>query len=174
LFIGYHVYVTVTIATGERTDTHQSLALIGHLARVARRGTERALEPLGLRPRHLIALTLLRDGGPATQQALIEALRIDPSNLVGLLNELEQRKLLVRERDREDRRRHIVALSPAGAKTVHRAERALAAVQEDVLERLSDGERDTLHDLLLRAAGGGPQCTEAVAEDLAAATDADC
>ena len=141
---------------------------MSHLARVARRGTEQALAPLGLRPRHLVALTLLRAQGPATQQALIEALRIDPSNLVGLLNELEQRRLLVRERDPGDRRRHIVALSPAGAKTVRRAERALAAVQDDVLQSLSGDERDTLHDLLLRAAGGrlpSTACTEVVAED---------
>jgi len=158
----------VTTATDQGTDTHQSLALMSHLARVARRGTEQALAPLGLRPRHLVALTLLRDQGPATQQALIEALRIDPSNLVGLLNELEQRKLLVRERDQEDRRRHIVVLSAAGAKTVRRAERALAAVQDDVLQSLSGDERDTLHDLLLRAAGGqlpSTSCTEVVAED---------
>jgi len=156
------------IATGQTADTHQSLALINHMARVARRGSETALAPLGLRPRHLVALTLLRDHGPATQQALIEALRIDPSNLVGLLNELEQRKLLVRERDPGDRRRHIVALSQAGERTLRQAEGRLAAVQDDVLAPLSGDERDTLHDLLLRAAGGrlpSTACTEVVAED---------
>ena len=55
-------------ATDQGTDTNQSLALMSHLARVARRGTEQALAPLGLRPRHLIALTLLRDRGPATSR----------------------------------------------------------------------------------------------------------
>ena len=69
---------------------------MNHMARVAQRdgAGDRRSRRWGLRPRHLVALTLLRDQGPATQQALIEALRIDPSNLVGLLNELEQRKLL--------------------------------------------------------------------------------
>ena len=50
-----------------RTDTaaatHQSLVLITHLARVVQRGSETALDPGGLRPRHLIALTILRDHG---------------------------------------------------------------------------------------------------------------
>jgi DNA-binding MarR family transcriptional regulator len=147
--------------------THQSLALVDHLARVARRGSEAALAPLGLRPRHLVALTLLRDHGTATQQALLEALRIDPSNLVGLLNELERDQLLVRERDPEDRRRHIVELSPLGRTTLEQAERSLAAVQDDVLAALGEDERDALHALLLRAAGGrlpAGGCAEAAAE----------
>jgi DNA-binding MarR family transcriptional regulator len=60
----------------------------------------------------------------------------------------------MRQRDPEDRRRHIVELSLAGSATLERAERALAAVQDDVLGALDDKERATLHALLLRAAGG--------------------
>ena len=93
-------------ATADRTAvTHQSLALVNHLARVSRRGSEEALAPLGLRPLHLVALTLLRDHGSATQQALAEALRIDASNLVGLLNDLERDEFLVRQRDQTARAR---------------------------------------------------------------------
>jgi MarR family transcriptional regulator, lower aerobic nicotinate degradation pathway regulator len=149
------------------TVTHQSLALVNHLARVSRRGSEAALAPLGLRPLHLVALTLLRDHGSATQQALAETMRIDPSNLVGLLNDLEREEFLVRQRDPGDRRRHIVELSQAGRASLERAERALAAVQDDVLGTLDDDERATLHALLLRAAGGqfpGSECVEAASE----------
>jgi DNA-binding MarR family transcriptional regulator len=120
-----------------------------------------------LRPLHLVALTLLRDHGSATQQGLAEALRIDASNLVGLLNDLEGEQLLLRKRDPEDRRRHIVEISAAGRAKLERAERRLAAVQDDVLGALNDEERATLHELLLRAAGGqlpGGGCTEAVVE----------
>src|SRR3977135_3883992 len=89
-----------------RTDTaaatHQSLVLISHLARIAQRGSETVLDPSGLRPRHLVALNVLRDHGATTQGALGEALRLDPSNLVGLLNELEQRGLLESRRDPAD------------------------------------------------------------------------
>jgi DNA-binding MarR family transcriptional regulator len=146
------------------TSSHQSLALVNHLARVARRGSDAALSPLGLRPLQLVALTLLRDHGSANQQALAEALRLDASNLVGLLNELESQALLVRQRDPDDRRRHIVAISARGRATLERAERALAAVQDEVLTALSEEERETLYELLLRAAGGqlpdGACCAE--------------
>jgi DNA-binding MarR family transcriptional regulator len=143
--------------------TYQSLVLIHHLERIARRRFETAIEPTGLRPRHVQALTILRDHGAMSQGALGDALRLDPANLVGLLNELEQRALLERRRDPDDRRRHIVELSPAGRTTLTSAESALAAVQNDVLSGLDDDERCTLHTLLLRAAAkqiANDTCTE--------------
>src|SRR3989449_10447349 len=98
-----------------KTVTDQRLLpLLEHLARVGRREFETTLAPGGLRPRHLIALKLLREEGPASQQGLTEALRLDPSNVVALLNELEERELITRRRDPSDRRRHIVEISPRG------------------------------------------------------------
>jgi DNA-binding MarR family transcriptional regulator len=166
-------------AMASRTDTtaetHQSLVLISHLARITQRSSEAALDPAGLRPRHLVALTLLRDNAEMTQGALGEALRLDPSNLVGLLNELEERGLLVRRRDPSDRRRHIVELSAAGGEALQQAEQALFSVQDDVLGALDEDERATLHALLLRAAGGQlprDACARAVHEDGLPADDA--
>jgi DNA-binding MarR family transcriptional regulator len=131
------------------------LPLIEYLARVARRAYEAGhfVEAGCLRPRQLVALNLLHEHGPLSQQALGEALSLDPSNVVGLLNELEERGLITRQRDPADRRRHIVSLSPAG-----QAEAAtggqLAAIEDDVLKALSPAERATLHELLQRAVGG--------------------
>ena len=144
---------SVTSST-ETAASYQSLALLDHLSRVARREADGAPDPDGLRPRHLVAMTLLRDHGAASQQALAEALRLDPSNLVGLLNDLESRGLVTRRRDPDDRRRHNVELAPAGQTTLHAAERRLAAVENKVLGALSADERCTLHGLLIRAAGG--------------------
>ncbi|MGO9973651.1 MAG: MarR family winged helix-turn-helix transcriptional regulator [Solirubrobacteraceae bacterium] len=151
------------------SDTsRQSLVLINHLARIARRSSEAALEPTGLRPRHLVALTILRDHGAMTQTVLGEALRLDPTNLVGLLNELEQQGLLERRRDPDDRRRHIVEISNAGRTALTQAEHALASVQDEVLSGLNEDERTALHALLSRAADGRIACNHscaAAAED---------
>jgi DNA-binding MarR family transcriptional regulator len=133
--------------------SHQSLVLISHLARIARRSSETALEPTGLRPRHLVALTILRDRGAISQVALGEALSLDPTNLVGLLNELEEASLLERRRDPQDRRRHIVELTDPGRTALSHAELALASVQDQVLASLNEDERDALHALLIRATG---------------------
>jgi DNA-binding MarR family transcriptional regulator len=135
------------------------LPLLEHLARVGRRAAEITLEPGGLRPRHLIGLKLLSERGPASQQALADSLSLDPSNVVGLLNELEDRGLITRRRDSADRRRHIVELSPRGEKQLCSAYDRLRRVDDDLLSPLSAQERATLYDLLVRAVGAKtPPC----------------
>jgi DNA-binding MarR family transcriptional regulator len=118
---------------------HRSSALLDHLARLTRSRSESALAPLGLRPRHLVALTVLRDHGGGTQQNLAAALQIDRTNLVGLLNDLESAGLISRRRAEDDRRRHLVELTPA---------------EDEVLGALDDEQRETLYRLLQRATAG--------------------
>jgi DNA-binding MarR family transcriptional regulator len=137
-----------------RSAHHSFSALLDHLARLTRVQTEATLETLGLRPRHLVALTVLREHAPATQQSLAAAIAIDRTNLVGLLNELEHAGYVERVRSTEDRRRHIVELTPAGERALADAERALQQAEEEVFHGLDDDERATLHALLQRAAAG--------------------
>jgi DNA-binding MarR family transcriptional regulator len=144
---------------------HRSAALLDHVARRMRLRGESALAPLGLRPRHLVALTVLRDHGGSTQQALSATLQIDRTNLVGLLNELEADKLIERRRSAEDRRRHIVELTRAGEAKLAKAEFALAAVEDEVLAALDVEERETLYRLLHRAT------TDHVGDCVSAAAD---
>ena len=134
---------------------HRSGALLDHLARRMRLRAESVLAPLGLRPRHLVALTVLRVRDGITQQALSVTLEMDGTNIVGLLNELEAADLIERRRSPEDRRRHVVALTDAGAKRLADAERALVTVEDEVLGALDDSQREVLNNLLLQAARGG-------------------
>ena len=152
------------IASPTDTVRLSSLALLSHLARLARARAESALAPLGLRARHLIALTTLRNSGSGTQQALAAALEIDPTNLVGLLNELETDGLITRRRSVDDRRRHIVELTEDGARRLADAEVALAAVEADVLGALDPEQQDTFYRLLRQATTGHvAECNAAVA-----------
>ncbi|HTF07336.1 MAG TPA: MarR family transcriptional regulator [Asanoa sp.] len=141
---------------------HHLLPLIEHLARLGRRAAETSMSPGGLRPRHLIALKLLSEHGPAGQQGLADALCLDPSNVVGLLNELEERGLVTRRRDPADRRRHIVELSPSGEDELTLAHSRFAKIEDDLFSALNIEERDTLYHLLARSAGVEPsQCAAA-------------
>jgi DNA-binding MarR family transcriptional regulator len=132
----------------------QVLPLIEYLARVARRAYDTCQAPGCLRPRHLIALSVLHERGPLSQQALGEALSLDPSNVVGLLNELEERGLVARKRDPADRRRHIVSLSAAGGTELAASDAEATRIEDDLLAALSPAERAQLRDLLTRAVGG--------------------
>jgi DNA-binding MarR family transcriptional regulator len=141
-----------TTTAGQATvEGQQILPLIDHLARVGRRATEACMSADCLRPRHMIALRLLGDRGPMTQHALGLALSLDPSNVVGLHNELEERGLITRRRDPADRRRHIVGLSAAGSGEVAQTYSQFGVVEDELFKALTADERAALYGLLSRA-----------------------
>ncbi|TDC38465.1 MarR family transcriptional regulator [Micromonospora sp. 15K316] len=139
--------------------------LLDHLARRMRLRAESVLAPFGLRPRHLIALTALRDAGGISQQGLASTLQIDSTNVVGLLNDLEAAQLVERRRSPEDRRRHMVYLTESGANRLNEAECALEGGEAEVLSALTPDEREALYELLRRATHGGWHITCSVTED---------
>ncbi|WP_175441282.1 MarR family winged helix-turn-helix transcriptional regulator [Micromonospora humi] len=150
------------MSAGPAESERRSGPLLQHLARRMLLRSESALTPLGLRPRHLVALTVLRDSDGISQQGLAGTLQIDGTNVVGLLNDLEAAGLVERRRSPEDRRRHVVSLTAAGTKRLGEAECALADAEDDVLGALAPGERDQLYDLLRRASQGcATPCAEA-------------
>jgi MarR family transcriptional regulator, lower aerobic nicotinate degradation pathway regulator len=110
-----------------------------------------ALKPLQLTPRHLQVLDELRQA-PLSQQALADRVGVDPTKLVGLLNDLEGRHLVLRRRDPDDRRRHIVENSREGEARVDAALAAAAAVEDELLAWLDVGQRAQLRELLVLAA----------------------
>jgi DNA-binding MarR family transcriptional regulator len=144
---------------------HRSGALLDHLARRMRLRAESVLAPLGLRPRHLVTLTVLRQQGDCPQQELSDTLEMDGTNVVGLLNELESADLVERRRSPEDRRRHVVVLTDKGAHVLAKAECALAAVENDVLGALDETQRETLYSLLQQAVSGTPVICSGVNDD---------
>jgi DNA-binding MarR family transcriptional regulator len=129
-----------------------SLALLTRLAKmVYRRSSE---ERLGMTLRHFVTLSYLRDHPSAPQQDLGDALCVDASNLVLLLNELESAELAERRRDPSDRRRHLVRLTASGDAALQRAEAAQEEIEAELLHTLSPDERATLRMLLARALAG--------------------
>jgi DNA-binding MarR family transcriptional regulator len=134
----------------------QATVLIARVARVVRQQFEQVLAPLGLRQRQVVALSYLRGHGPTAQQQLADRLRMDASSMVCLLNELEENQLVVRHRDRTDRRRGLIELSPRGELALLEVDRAVQTVEDEMLTRLDAGERGTLQKLLAKLELGEP------------------
>jgi DNA-binding MarR family transcriptional regulator len=124
----------------------QSGPLLELIGRRIRTEAESEIETFNLRPRHVIALTLLQLVGEQSQSDLGEALRIDRTNLVGLLNDLESAELIDRRRSPEDRRRHTVSLTPTGTRRLAELEDALAEAEQRVLKVLNTPKRAATHD----------------------------
>src|SRR4051794_39489143 len=137
------------------------------LGRITTHRFTEALEPFGIRPRHVAALIELRDSGQVTQQSLCGQLHVDPTNLVAILNELEQRGLATRRRDPEDRRRHIVEVSKKGLAMIEKASEVMDGVEEELVEGLDSGEREQLEAALAaiwETSGGYEAYSEAADE----------
>src|SRR5438876_3394943 len=111
-----------------------------------------AFEETGLHPYHFGVLIALSEGSHATQGAIADSLGYDRGQLVGLLDELEERGLVERKRDPGDRRRHLVELTTDGKRKLKELRALTKQVEEDFLAPLNEAQRDQLHALLLQLA----------------------
>jgi MarR family transcriptional regulator, lower aerobic nicotinate degradation pathway regulator len=125
--------------------------LLVKIGRATERWYTEALKPSGLTPRHLGVLFEVQ-ALPTSQQALIDSIGVDPSKLVGLLNDLESEGLIVRRRDPEDRRRHIVEVSELGRSRLEAAKKAAAAVEDQLFAGINAEQRAELLNVLAQVA----------------------
>jgi DNA-binding MarR family transcriptional regulator len=118
---------------------------------IHRRSSE---ELLGMRVKPYIALGFIRDHPGVSQQELETAMFMDANGVVLLLNELESARYLIRRRDVQDRRRHIIELTSAGRHALERADKARETLEGEVLAVLNPEERATLKNLMWRVLEG--------------------
>src|ERR671930_2288972 len=126
--------------------------LLKRLGFAAKERATEAYEETGLHPYHYAVLLVLDEGQRDTQGSIADALGYDRGQLVGLLDELEERGLVERRRDPDDRRRHIVRLTAEGKRVLRRLRALARQIEDDFLAPLTDEERANLHALLLRLA----------------------
>jgi MarR family transcriptional regulator, lower aerobic nicotinate degradation pathway regulator len=129
-----------------------STFLLKRLGFTAKELSMKAYQETGLHPYHHGILTVLGERSLDTQGAIADALGYDRGQLVGLLDDLEERGLVERQRDPSDRRRHIVRLTPDGEKMLRRLRALSRQIEDEFLSPLSEEERGDLHALLYRLA----------------------
>jgi DNA-binding MarR family transcriptional regulator len=127
--------------------------LLGQAALRADRLVTAALADEGLRRHHYAVLATLADHGPASQAELGRRLWIDRRDMHAVLTDLERDGLVSRARDAVDRRRNVVAVTPAAAPALARLDALVADAQAALLAPLDEAERAQLLDLLARVVG---------------------
>jgi len=101
-----------------------------------------ALQPLDVEPRHLGTLRALRIVGPATQGDLALLLDVSPATVVQLVDHLERRGLVSRQRDESDRRAYRLHLNDEAGQVVEQATGLSRAIFDARLDAADD------HDLV--------------------------
>lgn len=110
------------------------------------------LTTLQLSPPDAGILRLLRMAAGISQQELSAKLQIHPSRLVAILDNLEQRKLVERKPNPQDRRLYSLHLTKDGSEVLERIGKLAREHQDALLSSLSGDELGTLTELLHRIA----------------------
>ena len=104
-------------------------------------------------------LAILGEGARETQATIADALALDPSRLVALLDSLEQRNMVARHRDPLDRRRHVVSITQAGRRELDRIRAIVRLLEDEFFAPLDAASREVLHPMLVQlAAQNDPSC----------------
>jgi DNA-binding MarR family transcriptional regulator len=117
----------------------------GHIDCVAM--AAEVLEP-GLGGKHFGCMATIANEGPLSQQKLGDRLRVDRTTIVALVDELERRGLVARQRSEEDRRRSVVRLTPAGEETLAKADELARSIEDSLFGDLPADARDRLNQTL--------------------------
>ncbi|MEV4611082.1 MarR family transcriptional regulator [Kitasatospora sp. NPDC049258] len=107
-----------------------------------------AVEPLGVKPKHVGLMAVLSAGAPASQQELARVMSVVPSLVVGLADQLEELGAIERVRDPADRRRHRLSLTDAGRELLAACLAAAAALDAELTASLGVRDREVLLRLL--------------------------
>jgi len=124
-----------------------------HLTKVSRivsRAFDDALAAAGGSLPVWLVLISLKSGQPASQRKLADAVGIQGATLTHHLNAMESAGLVTRRRDPENRRLHLVELTPDGDALFLRMRDAALAFDERLRRGLSERDADQLATLLTR------------------------
>ncbi|MGC4045179.1 MAG: MarR family transcriptional regulator [Armatimonas sp.] len=108
------------------------------------------LAPFELNPGHFAVMSLLYSTGARSQKQLIDALNIDKSTMVILIDQLERGDFAIRQPDTRDCRAHAVSLTEIGRERFEILGVLVARIQANYFSPLTSDELETLRTLLLR------------------------
>jgi DNA-binding MarR family transcriptional regulator len=127
--------------------------LLSRSGGAAVRAFNAALEQHGLRTRQYAVLAYIGEHGDSSQRRIAEALDLDPSTVVALVDDLEHAGYAERKQDPTDRRTRLVGVTVDGGRVLELTSDSVTELNAKLLAPLTPVERETLLDLLRRVVG---------------------
>lgn len=108
------------------------------------------LKPMGLATMEFGLMRILSVYGPINQQSLAAKYNLDRTRVTQLVDSMEAKGLVTRQKDLRDRRSNLIHLTPAGKRLFTRAVKQVTRCQNEFLEPLSEDEWEQLKSLLVK------------------------
>ena len=102
----------------------------------------------GLTEAQLQTLVLLVTNGPMLMRKLSDALLVTPTNVTGIVDRLEEKKLVRRTSNAGDRRATIIEITPEGKALQERVSKKKSELVQKALTTFTKDEQKTLRSLL--------------------------
>ena len=128
--------------------------LLSRCGGMAVRSFNEALAPLGLRTRQYAVLAHIVEHGDSSQRRIAQALDLDPSTVVALVDDLAAAGWAERKQDPLDRRTRLIGATAAGHRALLSVSGIVGGLSADLLAPLTEDERETLLALLRRIIDG--------------------
>lgn len=139
--------MTADRINGDRAPSTLAFLLSQVGIHASRRFGERIAE-VDLNPPLFRVLNLVDASEGCSQQAIGQAIEVPASRMVALVDELEQRGLVERRPDPEDRRVRALYLTRKGRQTLARGRKIAKEHEEEMTRGLGEKDRKRLLDLL--------------------------
>lgn len=124
--------------------------LLNKAARMMREEIAVVLEPLALSFQDYVILRMVENQLIETQQELAVRNGIDRTSMVDIIDKMEERDLLSRQKDKQDRRKHKLVITARGRKTLTHAKRLTLKAQKSMVKDLSAEELQTTKEVLIK------------------------
>ncbi|RKT05919.1 DNA-binding MarR family transcriptional regulator [Streptomyces sp. 3211.6] len=124
--------------------------LVGRVAARGRGLVADAIAAEGLKLMQHAVLAATAEYGPVAQADLGRRLAVDPKDMVGILNHLQEAGLVLRAPDPADRRKNAVTVTPEGEAALARCATLAEEANEQLLAPLTADEQGVLMELLRR------------------------